>query len=89
MAEKMKIDPASLGIGFGVCIGLYTFVLGLLAWQFQIGGEFVDLISTFYIGYKPTLVGSLVGGIYGAVDGIIGGVLIAWIYNKSVEKEVL
>ena len=36
---------------------------------------------TLYIGYKPTVLGSVLGGIWGFFDAGIGGVVVAWLYN--------
>ena len=46
----------------------------------------VAVLSSVYIGYSPTFVGSITGAVWGFVDGFIGGVLIAWLYNKFVSR---
>jgi len=39
------------------------------------------MISSLYIGYAATLLGSIIGAIWAFVDGFIGGVIVAWLYN--------
>lgn len=79
MAENL--DETSLGLATGTVFGVAMFLLGLLAWQISYGAEAVTLLSSFYVGYEATLVGSLLGGVWGFVDGFIGGFAVAWLYN--------
>lgn len=65
---------------------IYIVSLGLLAGFFNWGVPFVELMGSLYIGYKPTLIGSLVGGVWALVDGAIAGVIIALVYNRLVSK---
>ncbi len=44
--------------------------------------EWVELMSTVYLGYGPGLIGAVVGALWGAVDGGIGGLFFAWLYNR-------
>ena len=77
-----KLDVKALGLALGILWGACTFILGLLAIFFGWGNGLVDAMSSFYIGYKATFLGSLIGAAWGFVDAGIGGVLIAWLYNK-------
>ncbi|MEI8091097.1 MAG: hypothetical protein WCG98_02350 [bacterium] len=47
---------------------------------------FVSFMSTFYIGYTYTFLGSLLGLVRGFVDGFIGAYIIVWLYNMISKK---
>ena len=49
---------------------------------FNWGDTFVSIMSSLYIGFKPTVSGIIIGAVWGFVDAGIAGVLIAWLYNK-------
>lgn len=66
--------------------GLGVLIIGILAWQFNVGTEIVNLCSSLYIGYTPSLKGCLIGGVEGFIDGFIWGALIAWFYNYFQKK---
>jgi len=42
-------------------------------------------MASVYLGYTPTVLGSIIGGIWGFVDAGIGGLLLAWLYNKFLK----
>ncbi len=46
------------------------------------GSGIMHGMATLYIGYKPTMPGSIIGGIWGFFDAGLAGVIIAWLYNK-------
>ena len=46
------------------------------------GGALEEVMSTLYIGYKATILGSVIGGVWGFFDAGIGGLVVAWLYNK-------
>lgn len=48
----------------------------------RLGTALVNLIASLYIGFAPTLPGSILGAIWGLFDGFIGGVVLAWTYNQ-------
>lgn len=85
MAELNKLNVWALGGAFGLAFGLYVAFLGLVA-HFGWGVSLVSPIASLYIGYAPTLLGSLVGFIWAFVDGFIGGALIAIFYNYFIVK---
>lgn len=69
------------GLALGITQALGIFILGLIAWLYHYGTTLVVAIGDVYIGYKPTLIGSLYGALWGFVDLFIAGIVIAWIYN--------
>lgn len=78
---KCRICPASLGLSLGVVWGLSILIMGLLAHHYMYGKPFVDAMGQLYIGYAPSIKGSLIGGLIGFVDAFIGGFIVAWLYN--------
>ena len=77
-----KLSPVALGLSFGIIWGLSVFGLGLAAYFYTYGKPFVDALATLYLGYAPSVKGSIVGGIIGFIDAFIFGFLIAWLYNR-------
>ena len=78
----MKCEPIPLGVGIGVILAVYAFLLGLIAMWWDWGTAIVTTMSSLYIGYDATFLGSIIGAIWAFVDGFIAGVVIAWVYNK-------
>ena len=62
------------------------FILGLAATLFEWGILVVKVLSTLYIGYMPSFVGSIAGAVWAFVDGFIAGALMAWLYNKLLRS---
>ncbi|MFQ5863232.1 MAG: bacteriophage holin [Candidatus Brocadiales bacterium] len=81
-----KLSIKALGLAVGVVWSVYVIFLGLLAGYMDWGTPFVELLGSLYIGYKPSLTGSLIGGVWAVVDGAIAGVIIAWVYNKFASE---
>lgn len=77
--------------GFAVAIGftwaLALFVAGILANLSGYCIEFVNALSTFYIGYKPGFTGAILGAIWGFCDLFIGGLIFSFIYNLFVRSK--
>ena len=57
------------------------FILGISATLFGWGTNFLNTMSSVYLGSAPTFVGAVIAGIWAFTDGLIGGALIAWLYN--------
>lgn len=72
-------------VGFGLALGLTwslgMLCLGLMSYYFAWGTNIVVGLSDLYIGFTPTLLGSIVGALWGFVDMFIAGMIIALIYN--------
>lgn len=77
-----KINVLHLGAAVGITGALYALFLGLISMWWNWGSDLVFTLGSYYIGYAPTLAGTLVGTLWLLVDGFIAGVLIAFIYNK-------
>lgn len=76
-----KLSPMGLGLSLGILWGLSIFGMGLMAYFYAYGKPFVEAMSVLYLGYEPSIKGSILGGIIGFVDAFIMGALIAWLYN--------
>lgn len=77
-----KLDAKAFGLSCGIVWGLGMFILGLMNMYLSWGGAFEKGMSTLYIGYSPTWLGSIIGGVWGFFDAGIGGLIVAWLYNK-------
>ena len=84
--QKASLGVVSLGLAVGVTWAFGVFLLGLAAALFDWGVPVVAVLSSVYIGYSPSFVGSIAGAVWGFVDGFIGGVIMAWLYNKFVSR---
>jgi hypothetical protein len=71
----------SFGLALGLTSAIFVFLLGLMAAWFGWGVEFAIMLSSLYIGYGPTFVGSVTGAVWAFVDGLLFGVVVAWLYN--------
>ena len=88
MSGKQRLGVVALGLAIGIAWGAGMFVLGVTAWALDWGKELVEPISSLYIGYGPTPLGSAVGAAWGFIDGFIGGAVVALLYNYFArEKE--
>ncbi|MBN1456848.1 MAG: bacteriophage holin [Sedimentisphaerales bacterium] len=75
-----KLNVKALAIAFGI-----TWSAGMLlsGWAAMCGWctGMVDVFSTIYIGFAPSILGGIIGAVWGFADGAIGGVIVALIYN--------
>ncbi|MFH1691185.1 MAG: bacteriophage holin [Candidatus Omnitrophota bacterium] len=81
----MKLNVKAFALACGVVWGLGMFLLGLMDTFLQWGTGFRYVMSTLYLGYTPTVLGSIIGAAWGLVDGGCGGLVVAWLYNKFVK----
>lgn len=77
----MRLDTKAFALTLGILWGLCVLVCTLWVVA-RGGGEHLELLGKFYLGYTVTPVGAFVGLLYGFVDGLIGGFLFAWLYNR-------
>ncbi len=77
-----KLVVKAFGLACGIIWGAVMLILGLAGHFFAYGAKFGEAMASIYIGYTPTLLGSVIGGIYGCIDGGIAGLALAWLYNK-------
>jgi hypothetical protein len=76
-----RLSVKGLGLALGVTWGAGVLILGLIGavgW----GRAVVDVLGSLYLGFRPTLLGSVIGGVWAFVDGALAGVVVAWLYNR-------
>jgi len=71
-----------MALAVGITWGAGMFIMGMAAAFLNWGMAATELMSSLYIGYAPTVVGSFIGGVWGFVDGAVGGAVMAYLYNK-------
>jgi len=76
------LGVVSFGLALGVTFAIFVFLLGLSATFLGWGVEMAQTLSSLYLGYGPTLVGTITGAVWAFVDGLVAGCLIAWFYNR-------
>ncbi|MEW6620774.1 MAG: hypothetical protein AB1422_15805 [bacterium] len=81
----MKLNKVALGLAGGIVWGLTVFIATI--WVLLIspppaGGNHLELLGKFYIGYCVNWPGSLIGLAYGFVNGFITLWVCGWLYNK-------
>lgn len=77
-----KLNVKAFGLAFGITWGAGMFLLGIADTFSTWGDAWGQMMATVYLGYAPTITGSIIGGIWGFIDAGIGGLVIAWLYNK-------
>jgi len=81
-----KLDVRAFAMGIGAVWAIYVFSLGLMA-KLGWGKQFVKGLSSVYLGYEPTLPGSVVGAFWAFLDGAVAGAVIALVYNRASEAD--
>ena len=80
--HHMTLGVVSFGLAVGLTWAIFVFVLGLVAALLDWGVGIAIALSTLYVGYGPTLIGSIAGAVWAFVSGLVTGILIAWFYNR-------
>lgn len=86
MGHNHRLSVMAFGLALGIMWGVGMLVLGFAAHWFMWGTPLVTTMGSAYVGFEPTLWGSVIGGVWGFCDGFIGGVVLAWLYNKFACK---
>ncbi len=76
-----KLDIKAFGLTAGILWGVAMIIIGVADIYTSWADSFGAIMSSAYIGYSPTWVGSLIGGVWGFIDAFIGGIIFAWLYN--------
>ena len=77
----MRGLATAFGVTWSICM-LFAGLASMFGWC----TKFIEVMSSIYIGLKPTFLGSIIGVVWGLSDGVVGGLLIALIYNAVVKK---
>ncbi|MBW2998436.1 bacteriophage holin [Candidatus Woesearchaeota archaeon] len=80
-----KLNVRAFAVSLGLVCGIGVFILGIVS-MFGWGIILIRPISSIYVGFAPTVVGSLIGAVWAFVDGAIGGLIFATLYNYVAEK---
>ncbi len=78
----LRLNVWAFGLSCGIVWGLAMFFLGLMNMGCSWGSGIQQGMASLYIGYKPTILGSIMGCIWGFFDAGIAGIVVAWLYNK-------
>lgn len=76
------LGPVSFGVALGIVSGTAVLLLGIVAAFFGWGVPLAAMLSSLYIGFGPTVAGSIAGAVWGFADGFVFGFLVAWLYNR-------
>lgn len=79
----LSLKGVSLGIGaaWAFCILIGGWLAG-----FGWGLDFVNIMSSFYIGYGAGLVGGIIGALWAFVDGAVFGLIFGLVYNFAASR---
>lgn len=77
----MKLSVKGMAFAMGIVWSLSILVTAISA-MYGWGGMFVEVMSSLYKGYTPSIKGALIGAAWAFGDGFIGGAALAFIYNK-------
>ncbi len=80
--DTSRLAVVSFGLAFGIIWALGAFLLGIMAAFSGWGISIVEVLSSLYIGYSPTFIGSIAGAVWGFADGFVFAALVAWLYNR-------
>ncbi len=79
----------SFGLAVAITSAVFTFFLGLMAAFFGWGVELAGALSSVYIGFSPTFVGTIAGAVWAFVVGFAAGIMIAWLYNRFLLRRAV
>ena len=85
--QRATLGVISLGLAVGIAWAAGMFLLGMAGALFDWDVAVIAVMSSVYIGYSPSFVGSVAGAVWGFVDGFVGGAVIAWLYNFFVNRQ--
>jgi len=81
-ARHTTLGVISFGLALGVTFGVLVFFLGIAAATMGWGILIARSLSSLFIGFSPTFIGSITGAVWASVFGFAMGVMIAWLYNR-------
>ena len=77
-----KLNVKAFAMACGVLWGGAMLILGLLDAASTWGDTAGQVAASIYLGYTPTVLGSIILGIWGFVTAGIWGLILAKLYNK-------
>ena len=76
-----RLHVFCFGLAIGLTWAIGVFLMGISGYFAQVNPQITQLMGQIYIGFEPTIKGSLIGALWGFLDGLITGILIAFFYN--------
>ncbi len=82
----MKLNVKAFALSCGIIWGVGLFLITW--WIIAISGATGEptFISSVYLGYRISPLGSIIGLVWAAVDGLIAGAIFAWLYNRITSR---
>jgi hypothetical protein len=77
-----KLNAKAFGLACGVLSGAGMLLMGIIDTLSTWGDAWGQVMASIYLGYQPTILGSIIIGIWGFATGYIWGAILAWLYNK-------
>jgi len=72
-----QINAKAFGLACGVLWGCGMLILGLIDAASTWGDQWGEVAASVYLGYAPTILGSIILGIWGFVSAGIWGFILA------------
>ncbi|MDY6773658.1 MAG: hypothetical protein SVS85_00535 [Candidatus Nanohaloarchaea archaeon] len=82
----MAVDEKAVALAGGLTWSLGALFMGLGSMVFPSWSSLVNWLGQFYLGYGPTVVGSVVGAVWGFFDAALGLYVFFWLYNRFQEN---
>ena len=83
----MKLNSFNFGFSTGFVLAVGVIILGSAVKFLEVGTPLMQVLSSVYLGFRPTFLGIIYGILWAFLDGFVGGFLIAYIYNSLLRKE--
>lgn len=85
----MKLSLKSLiiaGALFNAICFLFVALLNLILPPY--GGKYLEMLTSFYIGYHPETgpLSIIIGTLYAVIAGALEGAVFGWLYNTFVDR---
>ena len=77
-----RLKVKAFGMACGVLWGGAMLIAGLIDTVSTWGDAWGKVAASVYLGYTPTILGSIILGIWGFVTAGIWGLILAKLYNK-------
>ncbi len=81
-----KIDVKAVTLAGAVTWAFAVLLLGVGSMFLSSWTGLVEWLGNLYIGYAPTLLGSLIGAVWAFLDMGIGLYMFCWLYNYFHNK---
>jgi len=84
-----KLDVKAFGFALGIVWGGLMFLFGIFDMFYFWGNAWSRVMSLIYIGYRPTVFGSIFAAAWGFIYASLLGFALARIYNRLVDENIL